>query len=344
MRLSILFVFLLSLSDSVYAQIGGKQLFGFMNMPVTARNMALGSNFISTIDDDAGTIWNNPAAANSKMHNHFIGSYNNFISDINGGFGAYVRHFDKLGTFGLSIMYLDYGTFDGYTPSGISTGTFSAQDQCVNFSYGKQLKNNFRAGANLKYIYSVYESYVSNGLAVDLSAIYEDTANNLLFTAYTRNLGYQTIVYNSTERKNLPFEMAVSISKRLDHLPLRYHLIFQNLQKPDMRYNITETGLKDEFGNPQIKQMTMGDNILRHIALGGELNLSKHFVLRFGYNHQKRKEMTQEQKRGVAGFSWGLGFRIKKLHLSYGSASYFPGFNSNQFSISANLSEFYSSK
>jgi hypothetical protein len=90
--------------------------------------------------------------------------------------------------------------------------------------------------------------------------------------------------------------------------------------------------------------MTMGDNILRHLTLGGEFNLSRNFVVRFGYNHMRRKEMTQDQKKGTTGFSWGLGFRISKFHISYGSAAYFPGHNSNQFSLLMNLGEFYKKK
>lgn len=327
-----------------YAQSAGKSVFAFLNTPNSARSVSLGSNFISTIDNDISTAWNNPASLNELSNKQFFASYNNYILDINSGYASYARHFKKYGTFAASILYLDYGKFPGYDFAGISTGEFKVQDQCINFSYGNKLNDKFRLGANLKYIYSVYESYVSNGISTDLSGIYEDTSKNLLMSVYARNIGFQAIPFNGTSRTPLPFELAFSISKKLEHLPLRYHLIFHDLQRPDMRYTITETGLKDENGNKLEKKMTMGDNILRHLGLGGELNLSKHFVLRFGYDHMRRKEMTQEQKRGMAGFSWGLGFRIKKLHISYGSSSFFAGYSINQFSLNMNLGEFYKSK
>jgi hypothetical protein len=111
-----------------------------------------------------------------------------------------------------------------------------------------------------------------------------------------------------------------------------------------MRYTITNTNEKDENGNVKVKTMTIGDNILRHVNIGGEFNLSKNFVLRFGYNHMRRREMGQEQKKGTTGFGWGIGFRISKFHISYGSSAYFPGQNSNQFSLLMNLSEFYRKK
>lgn len=334
----------LLLCVSAYGQIGGKRNFAFLNMPASSRQVALGSNFISTLDNDISQAWNNPAALNNNMHNHAFASYNNYVSDIGGGYFSYARHIKNKGTFSANILYVDYGQFEGYTPAGIYTGTFRAQDQCFALSYGTSFKEKFRIGASLKYAYSIYESYVSNAITSDLSAMYIDTAKQFNVTAYARNIGYQTIAFNGSERVGMPLELAVSISKRLAHLPFRYHLIFNNLQTPDMRYTITETNQKDENGNVKPQNMTMGDNILRHMALGGELNFSKHFVLRFGYNHMRRKEMSQDQRRGTSGFSWGLGFRIKKLHLSYGSASYFPGFNSNQFSLLLNLNEFYKKK
>ncbi len=327
-----------------HSQVAGKSTFAFMNLPVSSRQLAMGTNFISTSDNDVSMAWNNPAALNPRTHNHAFATYNNYVSDINFGYFAYGREFAKAGSLSAGIMFMDYGKFDGYTPSGLSTGTFKVQDQCFHISYGRSWKERFRYGASLKYIYSIYESYVSNGLSCDLSGMYMDTSKQLSVTAFARNIGFQAIPYGNTERQSLPFELALSISKKLAHLPLRYNIVFSNLQKPDMRYTIAHTDERDENGNERTKTMTMGDNILRHLSLGGELNLTKHFVLRFGYNHMRRKELTQEQKKGTAGFSWGLGFRINKFHISYGSAALFSGINSNQFSLLANLSDFYRKK
>jgi hypothetical protein len=332
-------------SLQLQSQIAGKHTFAFLNLPASARQVAMGSNLLSVVDNDLSLAWNNPAALNPSMHNHMIASYNNYISDIGAGYFSYARTFKNIGTFSAGVLYIDYGDFEGYDESGVATGNFTAQDQCFHVSYGKQVKEKIRVGASVKYIYSIYETYVSNGLSTDLSAMYHDTSNNLNITGFIRNLGFQAIPYGEeTRRQSLPLEAAITISKKLAHLPFRYQLILNNLQTPDMRYNISETNVRDENGNPQIQSMTLGDNILRHLALGGELNLSKHFALRFGYNHNRRKEMTQEQRRGTSGFSWGLGFRVSKFHLSYGSSAFFPGYNINQFSLLMNFSDFYKKK
>lgn len=340
----IILSFICILSFKANAQIAGKGVFAFLNMNPSARSLALGTNFISSIDNDLSIGYQNPAALNEKMHNHAFASYNNYVSDINTGFFGYARNYKKLGTFSANIFYFDYGKFDGYLPNGLPTGSFSVKDQCFQLSYGNNFKEKIRYGASIKYIYSIYEQYVSNGLATDLSAIYSDTANNMDISFIARNIGFQAIPFRGTERQPLAFEMALAFSKKLKHLPLRYNIVFNNLQQPDMRYEIKNTNQRDEQGNEKIKKMTMGDNLLRHLTLGGEFNFSKHFVVRFGYNHQRRKEASPEQKRGTTGFSWGLGFRISKFNISYGSASLFPGFNTNQFSILCNLISLYKKK
>lgn len=340
-----LIILLVLLSASSKAQTAGKATFAFLNMNNNARSLALGSNFISGVDRDLSAVWQNPAAINPLMHNHAFVSYNNYVSDINSGFFSYARNYKSKGTFVASIFYIDYGKFDGYTEGGVSTGTFSVKDQCFQLGYAKSVHEKFRAGASLKYIYSIYESYVSNGVSADLSGMYIDTANLLTVSAIATNIGFQTIPYGGPgeTRQPLPFQMAVTVSKRLQHLPFKYNMVFHNLQKPDMRYSFA-TNVKDENGNPKIQKITMGDNIIRHITFGGELNFTKHFVLRFGYDHMRRKETSPEQKRGTTGFSWGLGFKISKFNFSYGSASLFPGQNSNQFSLLCNLGDFYKKK
>ncbi len=343
MKYFLLSFFIVLSSAKLNAQLAGKSTYAFLNMNPSARSLALGSNSISAIDKDLSVAWQNPAALNPTMHNNAFVSYNNYVSDIKSGYFSYARTLKNKGTLAASVMYLDYGKFDGYLPNGISTGVFTVKDQCFQLGYGKALNDKFKVGASFNYIYSIYESFVSNGLSTNLSAIYDDTANNLCITGFAKNIGFQAIPYSGTSRQPLPFGVDIAIGKRLKYLPFRYNLVIHDLQKPDMRYSYAST-IKDENGNIKIIKMTMGDNILRHLTLGGELNLSKHFVVRFGYNHMRRKEASPEQKRGTTGFSWGLGFKVSKFIINYGSASLFPGYNANQFSLQCNLGDFYKKK
>ena len=64
-------------------------------------------------------------------------------------------------------------------------------------------------------------------------------------------------------------------------------------------------------------------------------------MLRFGYSFKRRSELSHDKKPGLIGFSWGIGFRVKKFHISYGSAKYHLAGPSNHFTITTNLSEYY---
>ena len=75
--------------------------------------------------------------------------------------------------------------------------------------------------------------------------------------------------------------------------------------------------------------------------IGLEFVPSKTFMLRFGYSFKRRNELAHDNKPGLIGFSWGVGFRIKKFHISYGSAKYHLAGPSNHFTVTTNLSEYY---
>ncbi|NJK85180.1 MAG: hypothetical protein HC906_03680 [Bacteroidales bacterium] len=70
---------------------------------------------------------------------------------------------------------------------------------------------------------------------------------------------------------------------------------------------------------------------MRHIILGTEFSLSKNLVLRFGYNYRRRQEMKVDARTGTVGFSWGLGLRISKFHLSYARSAWHLAGSPNYF-------------
>jgi hypothetical protein len=242
--------------------------------------------------------------------------------------------------FSVGLMYMNYGTFDGYEPNGDATGTFKANEQALHLSYARQLAKKWRAGASAKLIYSNLESYVSSGLAADIGLSYVDSQKQLISTLNLVNAGVQVLTYRNTDPQPLATALNWSISKRLEHVPFRYNLVIHDLQLPDMRYEF-ETNETDEFGNKVMKKMTWGDNALRHINLGGELYIGKNINVQFGYNHQRRREMAPEIRRGTTGFSWGLGVNLGKVFVSYASSAYFPGFKSNMFTFRLDLTKFY---
>jgi hypothetical protein len=342
------FSFLLSLFTPLsYSQSTGKSVYNFLKLDPSAHSASMGGSIVSLYDADIATSLMNPAALSEKHHNNLSLNYNNYFADINYGYAAYAHKLERENKKPVmlagQLLYMDYGKFDGYDETGSPTGIFTASDLMIGATASQQINEKFNAGLSLKWIYSILETYVSNGIAFDFGANYSDTARLLSMGLVMKNLGWQNQAYRETQRAPLPFEIQFGVSKKLKHAPFRLSLLFHNLQQADLSYDYTDPLLRrfDEFNNPINQNIGLGDKILRHMNLGTEVLLSENFNLRFSYNHMRRQELGTAIRKGVAGFAWGVGFKVKKIRIEYGSAGFFPGYNSNLFSVILNLNEFY---
>jgi hypothetical protein len=86
-----------------------------------------------------------------------------------------------------------------------------------------------------------------------------------------------------------------------------------------------------------IKEPGFVSKAMYHLAIGGELLLSKNFNIQFGYNHKNRKDLSSSSRPGASGISFGFGFKVKKLHVSYGMGKYHIAGTSNHFTISTKI-------
>ncbi|MBO6515955.1 MAG: type IX secretion system protein PorQ [Bacteroidia bacterium] len=335
-------IFLLAMHP-VKAQLGGSYSFAFVNIDPTARTAALGSSTMADFKKDIGVGYYNPAGLNKSMDNHVALSYNNYLVDINSGFGAFVKHFDSVGTFSGSITYTDYGHFDETDVTGKVIGQFWAQDYVFQLGYGNTWHRDrrFTYGVNLKFLYSVYEKYVATAFAVDLGGAYHNPKSKFHASMLIRNLGVNAIAYDE-EFVDLPLDIQLGFSKKLQHNPLKMTVVAHNLQRFDISYvnvNSRNKNIDLETGEVRNESVPVGDKIMRHFNFGAELVFSDNFQIRGGYNHQRRKELAPENTKGAAGFSWGVGIGIKKFTLDYAMVTYFPGVNVNYFTVSKNLAD-----
>jgi hypothetical protein len=347
-KLLLFFVTLTSVSAT--AQMGGNNTYEFLNLPVSARVTALGGNLISVKDNDLNVALINPSLLSDSMDNNMALSYINYFADVNYGYAAYAKSFKKVGVFSAGIHYLDYGKFTRADEVGNIIGEFAAKEMSFNLAYARSiLDSNFTVGATLKTIYSHLETYTSSGTAVDVGATYFNPHTNFGFAAVIKNMGKQWKPYVKGNREKLPFEIQIGISKKPKHVPFRFSVIYENLEKWDMTYEdpANPTLTSDPITGDPIKQnkyKIFGDKLMRHIVVGGEFIITKNFFLRGGFNYQRRKELKIPEKRGMDGFSFGFGFRVYKFHLSYGRAVYHTAGASNNFSISFDINSFYSKK
>ena len=333
---------LLSFSFISMAQIGGTSAFTFALIENNAKNTSLGGVSIANTDNDPSSGFQNPALIQDGMHNTASLSYANYVADLNYGFASYARNFDSLGTFLFSIGYYDYGEFDRTDISGQKIGVFDASDYTFQVGYSRDYTDKISYGANGKFLYSAYEAYVSTAAAIDLGLSYRDTSKLLNAAILVKNMGYQIIRFtDNSPREPLPFDVQASVSKKLEHNPLRFTLTLHNLHRWNNSYvniNARNKEIDLQTGLVKNRELGFGEKAMRHVIFNTELVFSENFQIRAGYNHQRRAELGPENRRALTGFSWGVGIGIKKLYLSYGSAGYFPGVATNYFTVSRNLS------
>lgn len=345
MKRALFTFFLLTLFHFSMAQVGGERTYSFLNLPTSARSGAMGGDFISVRDGDANLVTDNPATLHKSMDQHIGLSYINYIGDVNFGYVNYVKHYSKIGTFNAGLQYINYGKFTRTDISGNKQGSFNAGEYAFDVSMSREIDSVLTLGGSFKVIYSALADYNSFGLALDFGAHYRSRSK--LFTAglAVNNMGSQIKPYVSGKYESLPFEIQLGASYKLEKAPLRFTILASNLQQWDLT---TDRGKDDiptinSTNNLNVDKKNEDfitfDKVMRHLVIGSEIIVSKNFNIRFAYNYQRRQELKLKTSSGLTGLSFGLGFKIKKIHFSYALATYHAGGYSNHFTVTSNLRE-----
>lgn len=331
--------------NTTTAQIGGRSTFSFIKNSPSARISGLAQSQIALQDDDLALGYANPALLNALMHKSLTLNYESRLGGSSNSFVAGGFHAKKLKmTFSTGIFYNSYGTFNQTDEFGNSQGEFKAREYALHVGAGRQLNERFSVGANLKFIGSQLESYSSYGISTDLSGAYMNPERKFGATILLKNVGVQLKNYvPDGSRETLPYDLQIGFSKKLARAPFRFSFALVDLLRWNMRYtnplDNEVTLLGEEAGEPSSFSKGL-DNLFRHTRFGGEIGLGKkeNFRLRVGYNHQTRKEMTLQNIRSTAGFSFGAGIRVAKFRLDYAYAAQHLAGGRNHLTISTNLS------
>ncbi len=186
------FIFIVILSLNLFAQNPNLGTSGaqFLQIPIGARNTALGSAVVGLTDDASALFWNPAGIANVKSTSLHLSFFNWFkFFDVN-AFGV-AKNFGDLGVIGASILVLNMDKMEITTelePSG--TGRyFDAQDLSVGLTYARNLTDKFRFGLTMKYIYQRIWNETSNGIAFDIGTQYTLDFQNLTIAMAMTNFG-----------------------------------------------------------------------------------------------------------------------------------------------------------
>ncbi len=329
----------------LWGQSYGRQAFPFLQEPVTARLVALGTSVAAINDNDITLAFSNPSLINAQMNNDFSLAYVNYFAGLNYGLVQFSHTFDKAGSFLIGIQFMDYGKFDYADAAGNRGGTFGAADYALNIGWGRKLSSRFFIGATGKLIYSYYESYHAFGLAVDVAGTYQ-SATNWVFSLTASNIGIQLKSYVAgAPTAPLPFDLSLALSKRLEHVPFRFVMVYDHLEKWNVSYyNAAQPpgGTDPVSGNPVSLTgfSKFSDQLMRHFIFGGEFLIGGHLVLRGSYNYRRRQELSISQRVGMVGFAWGLELKISHFRFSYSRSAYHRAGSPNYFTLSTSLDDF----
>ena len=327
-------------------QIGGKSTYDFLALSPSARVTALGGTNITLFDQDPTLQLANPASLNPLMDRQVAFGSAVYPGDVNFGNASYVQKFKIPGTFGFGIQYIAYGSMSQTDEAGNVTGKFNSGEMNAYAGYGYQFGKIFSAGANLKFIYSQLATWNSEGLAVDLAAMVNDTAHNVSASIVAKNLGSPIKPYNKGVMQPIPFDLQAGVSFGFKHVPFKFHFTFHDLYRWNIRYNNPADNAQSQLfvDSSQKPKTYVVDNLFSHIIIGVEFNIKKVVRLEVAYNHERQQEMALTTKRSLPGISFGLGIHIRQFDFSYGFQPMPQGATLNYFTLAVNTAGFVKRK
>lgn len=269
----------------------------FLKLDMSARAGALAGSFVSN-NDDPDVIFYNPAGIQFLDKPAASFSFVKHLLDINLASLAYTTNLPKIGKVGAAVKYINYGSFTQADEFGNKTGEFGAGEFAFMLGYANLLDNNFSYGVNAKFIFSKIADRSSTAAAFDVGLHYQIPSDLIDFGFAILNVGSQISAYYNT-KENLPLDIVLGVSKRMEHLPVRLSLDFHDLNQQ-----------QDSFFQR-----------FQSFSFGAEFYLSKVLNLRFGYNNQQRNDLAIAQSAGLAGINIGIGALISGYRFDYGYSS-----------------------
>tara|TARA_Y100001968_G_C19388754_1_gene734348 strand:+ start:464 stop:1426 length:963 start_codon:yes stop_codon:yes gene_type:complete len=316
----------------LYPQLGGASTFEFLNLNTSPRIIALGGYVGPVIDGDINNAIYNPSIINQDMNNKVNFNYVNYYSDISYGDIGYCFKFYNYNIIS-SMKFVDYGQFVETNEFGQEIGSFNAGEYVFSIGSSRPVKDSlFFIGLNTKFAHSSLYQFNSSAILFDFAVTYSHPEKDLTTSIIFNNIGYQFIPYAEGNQEPLPFEIALSISSKLEYMPLRWHLTLQHIETPDLFFDNPNSDFTEINNN-------FGYSLLRHVVFGSELLIHKNASILLGYNNRRRFEMVISDRKGLVGFSCGISFRVKRFHFSYARTSNHYSGPINTFGIVTNFNK-----
>lgn len=299
--LNILILILLIFPVIAYSGNSGAS---FLKISPGARPVGMGGAY-TAVSGDINSLYYNPAGIACIDTPQLGAMHTQWITDIKYNFvaGAYNL---KNKVIGVSATLLTMGEIEGRGENREEIESFSAYDLAVQFSYARNLNNNYLLGGSLKFIKQKIADESANGIAIDLGV--QKQISNIFNTGIAlRNLGPQMSFI--TEGYNLPLTLSVGSGITIGGINIGL----------DTNYEIIDKKLKVSFGTEYVP--------LQFLSLRG------------GYFFNLLNEITGLSDNDISepkdGFGGGIGIKVMKYSFDYAVVPYVDFGTTQRISLTA---------
>ncbi|SFH97790.1 type IX secretion system protein PorQ [Halpernia frigidisoli] len=306
----------------------GENVYPFLNIPVSARQAALGGDAVSVRDFDVSFAGINPALMNLDQDQRISMSFANYLAGSKYGTFAYVKDLGRGNLVTFNGRYMDYGSTPRTDESSQISGEFNAIDATIGAGYALQFEENWTIGMNLNFITSKIDTFTSMAVGASGGVTYYNEKSNETLSLVFRNFGYQFKPFNGV-RETLPFRADLGYTKILDNFPLAVTVTAHDLQQLNISQNLNTNG----------QQVRWTRKAADHFSLGFELFPAQAFNVRLGYNVKRGNELAVLDQRNFSGLSAGFGIKISSFKFDYSHVRYNNSSNVNLIGISLDLIE-----
>ncbi len=186
--------FLISFSVSYSLSNSYKQGFDILLVGNSPRMSGKGEA-VSAISGDATILWYNPASAQISRYSNFCFSHNSYIFDNKiENASLIIRKGNK--SYGLGIVFLNYGKIDRTDESGLIIGEYHPIDIVIACNYARRISPYLSFGTNLKILSEKIDSESSYGFGIDLGIVNDSFLKGLNFAFVVQNIGFSTKMKN----------------------------------------------------------------------------------------------------------------------------------------------------
>src|SRR5574341_369189 len=162
----------------------------FLQIPVGAKSVAMGSAFTAIADDGSAMFWNPGNLAAQSKHTLFV-HHSPWLPGLGYYYAGLSLPVESWGVFGINVVSLKSDEMDITTlEAPMGTGeTFTAASTAVGIAFARRLTDRFSIGANFKYINEKIFHSNATGFAFDMGTMFITPFRDVRLGVSVSNMG-----------------------------------------------------------------------------------------------------------------------------------------------------------